>query len=194
MKLRQKEVIPSLLKIFVPCVAIAYCITILSCKPKVSNNNKGISLVQLLIGNGSNPFRNTSLGSDLNLVLHSEKKEPDEKDSAYLFYSMPMDTLNPDSVNAAVDTISYYTIAYNFTQQKLTEIDEYIYLASDSIAATLQHRLSDYFTSKYGDSHDASDSKVWSFKRNGKKTNISLSDESEEYDYGKLSLVYYTED
>jgi hypothetical protein len=195
MKLRQKEVNPSLLKLFIACFAVICSVIVISCNGKKNTpTNKGISLVELLIGNGSSPFRNTTLGSDINTVLKSEKKSPDEKDSNYLYYSLPMDTLYPDSVDAAVDTMNYYTIAYNFTQLKLNEVDEYVYLATDSMAAGLGRRLSDYFTNKYGESKDASDSKVWSFRKNGIKTNISLSDESEEYDYGKLSLVYYTED
>ncbi|HTB08108.1 MAG TPA: hypothetical protein VK806_14250 [Bacteroidia bacterium] len=195
MKLRQKEVNSSLLKLFIPCLAIACCAIISSCNRKNNNtSDKSISLVQLLLGNGNSPFRNTALGTDINTVLKSEKKEPDEKDSNYLYYSMPMDTLFPDSVNATIDTLNYYTIAYNFTQQKLNEIDEYVYLATDSAASVLQQRLSDYLTTKYGEGNKGSDSKVWTFKKNGIKTNISLSNESEEYDYGKLSLVYYTED
>jgi hypothetical protein len=173
------------------------CITFVSC-----HNNKNakttpyqISLVQLLVGDGANQFRKISLGMDTKSVLAIEKKKPDENDTNYIFYSLPMDTLYPDSVNETVDTLNYFTVAYNFDQQKLNEIDEDVYLSSDSSAAVLLGRLSDYFTTKYGDGIKESDHTIWKIKKiNGKFSKVSLSDESEEYDYGKLSLVYYLED
>ncbi len=173
-----------------------FCIAFFSCK---SNNNKitptQISLVQLLVGDGTNQFRHVSLAMDTKSVINTEKKIPDEKDTNYVFYSLPMDTLYPDSVNEGVDTLNYFTVAYNFDTQKLNEIDEDVYLATDSSAAALKLRLVDYFTSKYGDGTTDGDNILWKIKKiNGKTAKVSLSDESEEYDYGKLSLVYYIED
>ncbi|MGP8215138.1 MAG: hypothetical protein ACLQQ4_06210, partial [Bacteroidia bacterium] len=153
-----------------------------------------ISLVQLLTGDGSAQFRHVSLGMDAKTVTGSEKKTPDEKDTNYVFYSLPMDTLYPDSINETADTMNYFTVAYNFDQQKLTEIDEDIFLANDSAAAALKLKLSDYFTSKYGDGITESDNIIWKLKKiDGKTAKVSLSDESEEYNCGKLSLVYYLE-
>jgi len=140
-------------------------------------------------------FRKVALGMDTKAILAAEKKKPDENDTNYIFYSLPMDTLYPDSVNETVDTLNYYTVAYNFDQQNLNEIDEDIFMATDSMAASLHGRLSDYFTNKYGDGIKESDHIIWKLKKIGSKTaKLSLSDESEEYDYGKLSLVYYLED
>jgi len=178
-------------------IAAILCITFVSCR-----NNKNakispyqISLIQLLVGDGANQFRKISLGVDVKSVLAIEKKKPDENDTNYIFYSLPMDTLYPDSVNETVDTLNYFTVAYNFDQQKLNEIDEDVYLSSDSSAAILLGRLSDYFTTKYGEGIKESDHIIWKMKKvNGKLPKVSLSDESEEYDYGKLSLVYYLED
>jgi len=173
------------------------CIVLVSCN---SNSNKKltpsqISLVQLLIGDGTNQFRHVSLDMDIKSVTTTEKKTPDEKDTNYVFYSLPMDTLYPDSVNEGVDTLNYFTVAYNFDGQKLSEIDEDIYVATDSAAASLKARLVDYFTTKFGDGQVDGDNIVWKLKKStGKRTKVSLSDESEEYDYGKLSLVYYNED
>jgi hypothetical protein len=148
-----------------------------------------------LVGDGSNQFRKIALGLDTKSVLKNEKKKPDENDTNYIFYSLPMDTLYPDSVNETVDTLNYFTVAYNFDQQKLNEIDEDVYLSSDSAAAVLLGRLSDYFTARYGEGVKENDHTIWKIKKtNNKSTKVSLSDESEEYDYGKLSLVYYLED
>jgi hypothetical protein len=174
-----------------------FCITFVSCRNK--KNDKltpyQISLTQLLVGDGTHQFRKVSLGIDAKSVLLAEKKKPEENDTNYIFYTLAMDTLYPDSVGELPDTLNYFNIAYNFDQQKLNEIDEDIYLSTDSAAALLQSRLSDYFTSKYGDGTKESDHTVWKMKKiNGKTSKLSLSDESEEYDYGKLSLVYYLED
>jgi hypothetical protein len=163
-------------------------------QPAVTNTTKPVSLIELLIGNGSHPFRNLSLGDDPKTVIKSEKKSPDETDTNYIAYTMPMDTLHPDSVNEDIDSLNYYTLAYNFDQQKLNEVDEDIFLASDSVASIMLGRLTEYFTTKYGDGVQGSDSMVWGFTQKGKKMKISLSDQSEEYDYGKISLVFYSED
>jgi len=178
-------------------VITAFCITLVSCHHK--NGEKltptQITLVQLLLGDGTNQFRKVSLGMEPKAVLAAEKKKADENDTNYIFYSLPMDTLYPDSVNEQADTLNYFTIAYNFDQQKLNEIDEDVFLSTDSSAAALTSRLSDYFTTKYGDGMKESDHIIWKLKKvNGKTAKLSLSDESEEYDYGKLSLVYYLED
>jgi len=127
-------------------------------------------------------------------VLNSEKKIPDENDTDDITYTLPIDTLRPDSVNEPFDSVNYFTITYYFDKEKLNEVDEDIYLESDSVAANLMGRLSDYLTSKYGDYASKVDSRVWSTMRNGKKEWITLSDQSEEYDNGKLLLVFYSED
>jgi hypothetical protein len=171
-----------------------------SCKHSAQQNNPPaqapVTLMQLLFGKGGgdHPFRNAMFGQDTKTVKASEKRVPDETDTNYLAYTLPVDTLHPDSVNGDIDSVTYFTIAYNFDKQKLNEIDEDIFLADDSIAANLAQRISDYFTEKYGEAATGSDSKVWSFKSNGKKIKVTLSDESAEYDYGKLSLVFYCED
>jgi len=193
MKLREIK----LLHIGLLLVITTFTITIVSCKRQ--KNEKvtptQISLVQLLVGDGTNQFRHISLGMDTKSVISTEKKVPDEKDSNYIFYSLPMDTLYPDSVNESVDTLNYFTVAYSFDQQKLSEIDEDVYVATDSAAASVKSRLVDYFTTKYGDGAIDKDNTIWKIKKiNGKMAKVSLSDESEEYDYGKLSLVYYLED
>jgi hypothetical protein len=153
-----------------------------------------VNPIQLLIGNGTNVFRNVSFGVDPATVKSSEKKAPDEIDTTYISYSLPLDTIHADSVNEEIDSLNYFTIVYNFDQQKLNEIDEDVLLANDTAASVLSSRLADYFTNKYGTPANGSDAMVWSFKHKGKKMKVTLSDQSEEYDYGKLSLVFYCED
>jgi hypothetical protein len=152
------------------------------------------NLIQLLIGNGNNLFRSVDLGIDFKTVLSSEKKIPDENDTDDITYTFPIDTLRPDSVNEPFDSVNYYTITYYFDKDKLNEVDEVIYLETDSIAANLNGRLTNYLTSKYGEYASQNDSRVWSTIRKGKKEWVTLSDQSEEYDGGKLSLVVYSED
>jgi hypothetical protein len=180
-------------------LAIASGLCFYACKHSSDQNNppkpaQKISLIELLIGKKDGVFRNVTFGVDPKTVKASEKRAPDETDTNYILYTLPIDTLNIDSVNEEIDSVSYFTIAYNFDQQKLNEIDEDVFVASDSIAAGLAQRLSDYFTNKYGESATGSDTKVWSFTSKGKKMKVTLSDQSAEYDYGKLSMVFYCED
>jgi hypothetical protein len=152
------------------------------------------SLIKLLIGNGSNLFRSIDLGVNFKTVLSAEKKIPDENDTDDISYTMPIDTTRPDSVNEPFDSVNYFKITYYFDKEKLNEVDEDIYLESDSSAANLLDRLTDYFSIKYGDYATQNDSRVWSVKHKGQKEWISLSDQSEEYDNGKLLLVLYSEE
>lgn len=153
-----------------------------------------ISAVNLLIGNGTNLFRTIDLGADYKTVLNSEKRIPDENDTSDISYTMPMDTLHPDSVNEPIDSVNYFTITYFFHKEQLNEVDEEVFLPNDSLAANLLERLTDYLSSKYGDYASQNDSRVWNTKHNGKKEWITLSDQSEEYDTGKLLLVLYSEE
>lgn len=153
-----------------------------------------VTLIALLLGGEEKTFRNVSFGDNPETVRHSEKKAADEVDTNYLSYTLPLDTINADSVNEQIDSLNYFTIAYNFDQQKLNEVDEDVYLSTDSVAAELAQRFSNYFTDKYGQPAAGSDETVWSFTSKGKKIKVTLSDQSAEYDYGKLSLVFYCED
>ena len=159
-----------------------------------SKGTQKAGLLKLLLGNGNNLFRTVNLGADYKMVLGSEKKIPDENDTDDISYTLPIDTLQPDSINEPIDSINYFKITYYFDKEKLNEIDEDIYLESDSNAAILLDRLTDYFSSKYGDYAPQNDSRVWNLSHKGKKEWVSLSDESEEYDNGKLQLVFYSED
>lgn len=158
------------------------------------NKPQTIGLVQLLIGERGNYFRKIEPGENLDAVKKSEKKSPDELDSNYLAYTLPMDTLHPDSVNEDIDSLNFFTISYNFDMQKLTDANEDIFLTSDSVASKLYSRLFSRFTAEYGAGIQADDCMIWSYKIAGKNMKVSLSDQSPEYDYGKLSLVFYSED
>jgi hypothetical protein len=153
-----------------------------------------VSLIKLLVGNGNNLFRSVDLGEDLKTVLNSEKKIPDENDTDDISYTFPIDTLMPDSVNETIDSVNYFKITYYFDKEKLNEVDEEVYLESDSIAAVVLERFTNYMTAKYGDYASQNDSRVWGISHKGKKKWVTLSDKSEEYDNGKLLLVFYSED
>lgn len=153
-----------------------------------------VNLVQYLLADKNHLFRSVDLGTDPQSVLSTETKLPDEKDSADIIYTLPLDTIHPDSVNEAIDSVNYFTVTYYFDKGNLNEIDEDIYLESDSSAAKLLERLTEHLTSKYGDYASQNDSRVWNTTHNGKKEWITLSDQSEEYDNGKLLLVLYSEE
>jgi len=184
---------------FLIALTIIGALCLYSCKHSSDQNNtpkttQKVSLIELLLGKKDGIFRNVTFGIDPKTAKASEKRTPDETDTNYILYTLPIDTVNVDSVNEEIDSVSYFTIAYNFDQQKLNEIDEDVFVETDSIAAGLTQRLSEYFTSKYGESASGSDTKVWSFTNKGKKMKVTLSDQSAEYDYGKLSMVFYCED
>lgn len=151
------------------------------------------SLIELLIGNSDKVFRSVNLGADSKTVLNSEKKIPDENDTDDISYTLPMDTLQPDSVNEPIDSVSYFKITYYFDKGKLNEVEEDIYMESDSLAANLLERFTDYFGLKYGNYASRNDSRVWEITHGGKKDWVSLGDQSEEYNSGKLLLVFYSE-
>lgn len=171
-----------------------------ACNNSTSVNNnipageQKTTLTKLLLGNGDNLFRAVDLGDDFKAVLNSEKKIPDENDTDDISYTLPLDTIRPDSVNEPFDSVNYFNITYYFHEGKMNEIDEDVYIESDSAAANLFARLTDYFETKYGDYASQNDSRVWSTKDKGKKQWVSLSDQSEEYDNGKLELVFYNEE
>ncbi len=164
----------------------------------VSDNNlKGAQkkgLIKLLLGNGQNLFRSVNLGLGYKVVLGLERKIPDENDTDDVSYTFPIDTLQPDSINEPIDSVNYFKITYYFDREKLNEIDEDIYLETDSNAAIVLDRLTEYLSSKYGDYVSQNDSRIWNLSHKGKKEWVSLSDQSEEYDNGKLQLVFYSED
>jgi hypothetical protein len=199
-KFHKKHSIPKWIYIHVIIISSTlYC----SCNNSTPANNvtnpalkskRAISAVNLLIGNGTNLFRAVDLGVDYKTVLNSEKRIPDENDTSDISYTMPLDTLQPDSVNEVIDSVNYFTITYFFDREKLNEIDENVFLSNDSSAANLLGRLTDYLSSKYGDYASQNDSRVWNTTHNGKKEWITLSDQSEEYDTGKLLLVLYSEE
>ncbi len=162
--------------------------------PPTQKATQKISLVKLLVGNGNSFFRAVELGSDFKTVLNSEKKVPDENDTDDISYTFPIDTLQPDSVNEPIDSVNYFKVTYYFDKGKLNEVDEDVYLENDSAAAILLDRLTGYLNLKYGDYAGQNDSRVWSTMRNGKKDWVSLNDQSDEYDSGKISLVFYSEE
>lgn len=159
-----------------------------------SKKEEKVGLIQLLIGNGTNFFRGVNLGADSKTVLNSEKKAPDENDTGDIIYTLPIDTLQPDSVNETIDSVNYYTINYYFDKGKLNEIDEDVFLQNDSVAANLMERLTGYLNAKYGNYATQNDSRVWSTTYHGIKQWVTLCDQSEEYDSGKLLLVFYCEE
>jgi hypothetical protein len=196
MKIRQAGNSHSLVKSTL-LFAAGLILALAACHDPAKKDDKAqprqVNLIELLIGSGDHTFRKVSLGDDPKTVKAAEQKIPDETDTNYISYSLPMDTLHADSVNGDIDSLNYFTIAYNFDHQKLNEIDEDVFLATDSAGGLLAKRLTAYFSNKYGEPAQESDSMVWSYTKSGKKISISLSDQSEEYDYGKLSLVFYCE-
>jgi hypothetical protein len=185
-------------------VGIVVVLLYSSCNNSTNNSNtppdnfvKGRpkpSLIKILLGDGRNLFRSVNLGTDFKTALGSEQKIPDENDTDDISYTFPIDTLQPDSINEPIDSVNYFKITYYFHKEKLNEIDEDIYLESDSSAAILLNRLTEYLSLKYNDYTTQNDSRIWSLSNKGKKEWVSLSDQSEEYDNGKLQLVFYSED
>lgn len=179
-------------KMYTLCLLILFSLFFYSCYNNgISSQGKTnkTSELELLLGNGKYLFRNIHLASSPAEVMKSEPFVPEEKDSEYISYSLPLDTgkLNYN------DTLNYFTIDYNFDKNKLYEIDEDIYIRSDSGASSLYSNIKEYFTSKYGDGVNNMDGLLWTVNENDLKVKISLTDESEEYDYGKISLVLYDE-
>jgi hypothetical protein len=125
-------------------------------------------------------FRGTNIGMPLTQVKALEKGAvPSEEEDNYLSYDFAFkDTLQG----------SYY---YSF-ENGLDEIGVDIYREKSKECLWLFTEMKTYFTKRYGDPKTEDHLLLWYVPNQGKEgAQITLSDESADYGYGKLTLTLF---
>jgi hypothetical protein len=131
-----------------------------------------------LAGPEDKMFRGVMLGDDRDRVKHAEAgKVPAIEDSIVLGYQIH----RSDSED--------YRINYLFQGQVLTSVNIEAYLGPVRDGELLSQLLVERFNRIYGTGSEERGSMVW----NKDSLIIELTDESEEFGYGKISLWFYRE-
>lgn len=128
-------------------------------------------------------FRGLSLGMDLKNVKSIEKTGLIEEDSGYLYYEIPL------------DRNSSFNLSYDFDEKGLKEIQSDVFLKDEIQFNDLLNNIRMYFDNKYGKAEIDNGFWVWA-KKTEKEGNIkiTLTDESDDFQFNKLSLAVYNAD
>jgi hypothetical protein len=108
-----------------------------------------------------------------------KEQKTEEEETDYLFYSLDFkDTLKAN----------YY---YSF-DEGLDEIGVDVFREKSKDIDWLFNQLKTYYTKHYGSPKEESGLLIWYVKNQGKEgAEITLSDESGDYGYGKLTLTFF---
>ena len=128
-------------------------------------------------------FRGLYLGMALKNVKEKETIGLSDEDSSYLYYEIPLDSSNS------------FTLAYDFDEKGLKEIQSDVFMKNEDQFNELLNKFKMYFDDKYGKAENANGFWVWA-KKAEKEDNIkiTLTDESSDFQYNKLSLNVYNAD
>ncbi len=137
-------------------------------------------------------FRGINIDDSPEKVLsmeNSTKLADHSRSNTYLYYDIPMKKKgNTKNANS-------FTLAYNFEDEKLYEIQVDIYLENEGDCQHIYEGLVDLFSRKYGPSTQDEDYLVWNTRLDdGDNISYELVDESSEYKSGKLSLTIFNVD
>lgn len=109
--------------------------------------------------------------------------------NSYLYYDIPM------KKKGTTKNANSFTIAYNFEDEKLYEIQVDIYIEDQSDCEHIYEGLIDLFERKYGPHTKDEDYLVWNTRTSeGDNISYELVDESSQYKSGKLSLTIFNVD
>jgi hypothetical protein len=154
-----------------------------ACSPSKEPGLKAEDYGQVLkriVGNDKGLFRGLNLGISLKQVKDQEaEQKPDDEASDYLSYSFGFaDTLQGN-------------IYYNF-ENGLDEIGVDVFRTKKKECDWLFTQFKNYFTKRYGPPREDNLLLIWYVKDQGKEgAEISLSDESKDYGYGKLTITIF---
>ena len=140
------------------------------------------TIIEKIMKSDSGIFRGTELCMSLEKVKSKETIPPSEEDSLYLYYEVALDSANS------------LTVAYDFDEKGLKEIQADIFLKNENQFNDLLKKFKIYFHNKYGEGENANGFWVWTIKEKQRNIQIALSDESTDYQYSKLSLSVYNAD
>lgn len=137
-------------------------------------------------------FRGLSIDDSPEKVLASEdttKLVDRNRSDTYFYFDFPL------KKKSEVKGANSLTVAYNFEDGKLYEIQADIYLESESDCEHIYEELIALFNKKYGKYITDEDYLVWYTKlEDGDSISFELVNESSEYEAGKLSLTIFNVD
>lgn len=125
-------------------------------------------------------FRGVQLGMKPEDVLkligktHLTEQQPD-----YLFYE--------DSLPGKAG----FTYEFSFSTEGLYEMHVDIYGRDSSNAQSMTKRFENYYTKKFGEPDYFNDLLIWYVKNGKREAQLELSDQSDEYAYGKIAISVY---
>lgn len=141
----------------------------------------GTSVFDSIIKSKIGHFRGVEIGAALDEVKKSESDKPQDEEDDYLYYDIALN--GEDS----------YAISYSFDEKGLYEIQVDVFLEKPQAATDLFSEFRTYFGEKYGSVKEEDDGYAsWLITSDiSEEIEISLIDESEGYDYGKISITFY---
>lgn len=157
---------------------------VVSCKqPKSPLTEFGTTFESIMLSDAG-AFRGFSFGDSIGLIQTKEAGKPVEKDTDYLYYEYPLNSLGS------------FNIAYNFDERGLNEIHSDIFLTNQKDAEDIFNKFKTYFDQHYGLSQNQMGFSIWSVKSEKYgEVKINLSDESADFTVdkapGKISVWIY---
>jgi len=159
------------LKIF--ALALIVITTVTSCKTKHS------TYFDTILKSEKGIFRGVEIGNNIETIKKTENLDflmdnmPD-----YLYFDYELDMGNS------------YTVSYDFSEDKLYEIELAAYFDVVEDANLLFKEFSDYFNSKYGKGKIENDGyTTWRTKDEKTDNNIEIAMVNDSQDYGYLSIL-----
>jgi len=137
-------------------------------------------------------FRGIDIGDSPEKVMSLEDSltlKDKARANTYLYYDIPV------KVRGGTKGANSFTIAYNFEDEHLYEIQVDVYLESEDDCQRIYKDFITLYNKKYGKYIKDQDYLVWNTKSaEGDNISIELINESNEYKDGKLSLTIFNTD
>lgn len=137
-------------------------------------------------------FRGVSIDDSPEMVMaieDSTKLADRNRTDTYLYYDFPL------KKKSEIKGANSLTVAYNFEDGKLFEIQADIYLEDIGDCNHIYEQLIELFNRKYGDYVTDEGYLVWKTQLSGgDKISVELINETSEYKVGKLSLTIFNDD
>jgi hypothetical protein len=156
---------------------ICFCIAIAGCKTEKKQVESTPLLAEQIMGT-SGHFRGHSIGDVLDTVVLSEREFLFKRTRDELNYSIPFSPTDS----------AHFDIAYVFDQFGLFEIQVDIYPATNQETTQFYADFKKIFESRYGQSIEKTGSAFWDVKEAERQIEITLRDESIDYEKPFLSI------
>jgi hypothetical protein len=147
------------------------------CKTEKKQADSTPLLAEQIMGN-SGHFRGHSIGDILDSVVLSEREFLFKRTRDELNYSIPFSPTDS----------AHFDVAYVFDQFGLFEIQVDIYPTTDKETARFFNDFKTIFQAKYGQAIEKAGSAFWNVKDGERKIEITLRDESIDYEKPFLSI------